>query len=375
MIKRTLETKITDLIHKGKAIILLGARQVGKTTLLNMLLENNPDVLWLSGDSPDIAALFETANVERFRLFYGNKKIVVVDEAQRIADIGLRLKLITDHIKDVQLITTGSSAFELSNKLNEPLTGRKWEFKMYPFTFSEMAKHTDFITERRAINHRLLYGYYPDVVNNPGDEKRILKQLTDSYLYKDILMLENVKKPEKLIKLLQALAYQIGNQVSYNELTQLCGLDNKTIEKYIALLEQAFVIFRLGSFSRNLRNELRFSRKIYFFDNGVRNALISNFEIPENRTDVGALWENFMVSERLKLNTYRDSWVNSWFWRTTEQQEIDYLEEADGKLTAWEFKWNPNAKARISKSFSNAYPDASLHIVHRENFEEFLLEG
>ncbi len=375
MIKRTLETKITDLIHKGKAIILLGARQVGKTTLLNMLLENNPDVLWLSGDSPDIAALFETANVERFRLFFGNKKIVVVDEAQRIADIGLRLKLITDHIKDVQLITTGSSAFELSNKLNEPLTGRKWEFKMYPFTFSEMAKHTDFITERRAINHRLLYGYYPDVVNNPGDEKRILKQLTDSYLYKDILMLENVKKPEKLIKLLQALAYQIGNQVSYNELTQLCGLDNKTIEKYIALLEQAFVIFRLGSFSRNLRNELRFSRKIYFFDNGVRNALISNFEIPENRTDVGALWENFMVSERLKLNTYRDSWVNSWFWRTTEQQEIDYLEEADGKLTAWEFKWNPNAKARISKSFSNAYPDASLHIVHRENFEEFLLEG
>ncbi len=373
MIQRSLEKKIVELLNKGKAIILVGARQVGKTTLLNMIFGNSSDVLWLSGDSPDIISLFESANAERLQLFFGKKKIIIIDEAQRIPEIGLRLKLITDNIKDVQLIATGSSSFELANKLNEPLTGRKWEFKMYPLTFSEMAMHNGLLNERRSINHRLLYGYYPDVVNNTGDEKRILKQLTDSYLFKDILMLDNIKKPEKLIKLLQALAYQIGNQVSYNELAQLCGLDSKTIEKYINLLEQVFVIFRLASFSRNLRNELKFSRKIYYYDNGIRNALINNFEIPESRNDTGALWENFIISERIKLQSYKDNWVNSWFWRTTEQQEIDYIEEADGKLTAFEFKWNPNAKARISKSFTRAYPEALIMEIHRDNFENFLL--
>lgn len=373
MISRTLASKISEVLNKGKAIIVLGARQVGKTTLLQMLFDNNPDVIWLSGDSPDIVALFESANAERLKLFFGNKKLVIIDEAQRIPEIGLRLKLITDHLNDVQLIATGSSSFELSNKLNEPLTGRKWEFMMFPFTFSEMVNHHGLLKERRTVNHRLLYGYYPDVVNNPGDEKKILKQLTDSYLYKDILMLDNIKKPEKLIKLLQALAFQVGNQVTYNELAQLCGLDSKTIEKYITLLEQAFVIFRLGSFSRNLRNELRFSRKIYFFDNGIRNAIISNFEIPENRADIGAIWENFLVSERFKLKAYTDSWANSWFWRTTEQKEIDYIEESDGKLSAYEFKWNPKARLSISKSFSHAYPDASFQIIHRDNFEFFLM--
>ena len=373
MINRTLESKIQNVLNKKKAIIILGARQVGKTTLLHLLFDKFQNVLWLSGDSPDIISLFESANADRFRLFFGKNQIIIIDEAQRIPDIGLRLKLIIDNIPNIQLITTGSSAFELSNKLNEPLTGRKWEFKLYPMAFSELVSQNGLLSERRLINHRLLYGYYPDVVNNPGDEKQILKQLTDSYLYKDILMLENVKKPEKLVKLLQALAYQVGNQVSYNELAQICGMDNKTIEKYITLLEQAFVIFRLGSFSRNLRNELRFSRKIYFYDNGVRNALISNFEIPENRTDIGALWENFLVSERLKLNEYTDNWVNSWFWRTSEQKEIDYLEESNEKLHAYEFKWNPNSKAKITKSFSKAYPQAIIKVIHRENFEEFLL--
>ena len=373
MINRTLESKIQNVLNKKKAIIILGAQQVGKTTLLHLLFDKFQNVLWLSGDSPDIISLFESANADRFRLFFGKNQIIIIDEAQRIPDIGLRLKLIIDNIPNIQLITTGSSAFELSNKLNEPLTGRKWEFKLYPMAFSELVSQNGLLSERRLINHRLLYGYYPDVVNNPGDEKQILKQLTDSYLYKDILMLENVKKPEKLVKLLQALAYQVGNQVSYNELAQICGMDNKTIEKYITLLEQAFVIFRLGSFSRNLRNELRFSRKIYFYDNGVRNALISNFEIPENRTDIGALWENFLVSERLKLNEYTDNWVNSWFWRTSEQKEIDYLEESNEKLHAYEFKWNPNSKAKITKSFSKAYPQAIIKVIHRENFEEFLL--
>jgi uncharacterized protein len=373
MIPRILENIISGKINKGKAIILLGARQVGKTTLLEKVFFKNEDVLWLTGDSPDVKALFDSPSADRLRLYFGNKNIIIIDEAQLIPDIGLRLKLITDYIKDVQLIATGSSSFELSNRLNEPLTGRKWEYKLYPLSFGELVNYHGFLTEKRAINHRLVYGYFPDVINHPGEEKNILKLLTDSYLYKDILMLENIKKPEKIIRLLQALAYQISNQVSFNELGQLCGLDNKTTEKYITLLEQAFIIFRLGSFSRNLRNELKFSRKIYFFDNGIRNALISNFTLAENRTDIGALWENFLVAERIKKNAYDENWINSWFWRTTEHQEIDYIEESGGVLNAFEFKWSQVKSVKISKSFTRAYPNAKLKIIHFENIEEFLL--
>lgn len=373
MIKRILENKISDKINKGKAIILLGARQVGKTTLLEKIFIKNNDVLWLAGDSPDVKALFDSPSAERLHLYFGNKKIIIIDEAQLIPGIGLKLKLITDYIKDIQLIATGSSSFELANRLNEPLTGRKWEYKMYPLSFREMVNHHGLLTEKRAINHRLVYGYYPDVINHPGEEKTILKLLTDSYLYKDILMLENIKKPEKIIRLLQALAYQIGNQVSFNELGQLCGLDNKTTEKYITLLEQTFIIFRLGSFSRNIRNELKFSRKLYFYDNGIRNALISNFTIAETRQDIGALWENFSVSERVKKNSYDENWINSWFWRTTEHQEIDYLEESEGILAAYEFKWNPGKSVKVSKSFTRAYPDVNFKVIHIDNIEEFLI--
>lgn len=373
MIARILENKIKEKLNKGKAIILLGARQVGKTTLLEKIFNKNDDVLWLAGDSPDVLALLDAPSADRLRLYFGNKKIIIIDEAQLIPDIGLRLKLITDYIKEVQLIATGSSSFELSNRLNEPLTGRKWQYKLYQLSFGEMVKHHGLLAEKRAINHRLVYGYYPDVINHPGEEKTILKLLMDSYLYKDILMLESIKKPEKIIKLLQALAYQLGNQVSFNELGQLCEMDNKTVEKYITLLEQAFIIFRLSSFSRNLRNELKFSRKIYFYDNGIRNALISNFALAENRTDIGALWENFLVAERLKKNAYDENWVNSWFWRTTEQQEIDYIEESEGVLYAYEFKWNPLKTVKISKSFSRAYPHAKINIIHFDNIESFLL--
>lgn len=373
MIDRLLENKIKNKLNKGKAIILTGARQVGKTTLLEKIFSGNDDVLWFAGESPDVKALFDSPSAERLRLYFGNKKIIIIDEAQLIPEIGLRLKLITDYIKDVQLVATGSSSFNLSNRLNEPLTGRKWEYNLYPLSFGEMVKHHGFLKERRALHHRLVYGYYPDVINHPGEEKNILRLLTDSYLYKDILMLDNIKKPDKIVKLLQALAYQIGNQVSYNELGQLCGLDNKTTEKYVSLLEQAYIIFRLGSFSRNLRNELKFSRKIYFYDNGVRNTLISDFTIAENRADIGSLWENFLASERLKKNSYAENWVNSWFWRTTEQKEIDYLEEADGKLSAFEFKWNPAKPIRISKSFTKAYPDTKVKVIYPDNIEEFLL--
>jgi predicted AAA+ superfamily ATPase len=372
MIERILEKQILSKINKKKAIILMGPRQVGKTTLLKSLFEKSTEIIWLNGDEPDIQSIFENISSKRLEAIIGNKKMIIIDEAQRIPEIGLKMKLITDQLLNVQLIATGSSAFELSNKLNEPLTGRKWEFKMYPISFQEMVNHHGLLNEIRLLPHRLVYGFYPDVVNHPGNEKEILKQLSDSYLYKDLLMIDQIKKPSALVKLLQALALQIGSQVSYHELAQICGLDGKTIEKYMMLLEQSYIIFRLTSFSRNQRNELKKSRKVYFFDNGIRNSLIANFEQIENRTDIGALWENYLVSERVKYLAYQQKWVNNWYWRTTEQQEIDYVEEENGQLSAYEFKWNPKAKGSIPNSFKKTYPTATINIIHRENFEQFL---
>ena len=372
MIERILEKQILAKINKKKAIILMGPRQVGKTTLLKSLFEKSTEIIWLNGDEPDIQSIFENISSKRLEAIIGNKKMIIIDEAQRIPEIGLKMKLITDQLLNVQLIATGSSAFELSNKLNEPLTGRKWEFKMYPISFQEMVNHHGLLNEIRLLPHRLIYGFYPDVVNHPGNEKEILKQLSDSYLYKDLLMIDQIKKPSALVKLLQALALQIGSQVSYHELGQICGLDGKTIEKYMMLLEQSYIIFRLTSFSRNQRNELKKSRKVYFFDNGIRNSLIANFEQIENRTDIGALWENYLVSERVKYLAYQQKWVNNWYWRTTEQQEIDYVEEENGQLSAYEFKWNPKAKGSVPNSFKKTYPTATINIIHRENFEQFL---
>jgi predicted AAA+ superfamily ATPase len=372
MITRKLEQTILSKVGKGKAIILIGARQVGKTTLVRKLFAAQPDVLWLSGDDPNVHVLFETISAARLQALIGRNKTVVIDEAQRIADIGLRMKLIIDQMPDVQLVATGSSAFELQNKLNEPLTGRKWEYKIFPLSFSEMVEHHGFIKEYALLPHRLVFGYYPEVVCNAGSEKELLNLLYGSYLYKDILLFDGIKKSDKLQKLLQALAYQVGSLVSYTELGQLCGLDYKTVEKYIVLLEQCFVIFRLGSFNRNLRNELKNSRKVYFWDNGVRNAIISNFNPVELRDDVGALWENFMISERIKKLNYNNMYSNYWFWRTQQQQEIDFVEERDGKIVAFEFKWNPKANVKIPKIFLENYKNSRIEIIHRENFDEFL---
>ncbi|MDR0394899.1 MAG: ATP-binding protein [Tannerella sp.] len=373
MIHRILENTVRDKLNTGKAIILMGAGQVGKTTLLKELFKGSDEMIWLNGDELDVQNLFEKISATRLKYLFGNKKYVVIDEAQRIKDIGLKLKLITDELPEMQLIATGSSSFDLANEVNEPLTGRKWEYKMYPVSFAEMVQHHGLLDEKRLLPHRLVYGYYPDVVNNPGNEKEILKQLSDSYLYKDILIWEQIKKPEKLLKLLQAIAFQIGNQVSYVELGQLCGLDSKTVEKYVVLLEQCYVIFRLGSFSRNLRNELKNSKKIYFYDNGIRNAIIADFSLTESRSDIGALWENYIISERQKKLEYDKMWRNSWFWRTTDRKEIDYIEEGNGHIQAFEFKWNPEAKYKTPKQFLENYSGSTFSVVSPENMEEFLL--
>ena len=374
MIGRSIEKDIRQRMFDGKAIIIMGARQVGKTTLIKQILDHDEEsIFWFNGDETDTRNLFENISATRLSSIIGNHRIVVIDEAQRISDIGIKLKLITDQIPNVQLIATGSSSFELANKINEPLTGRKWEYRLYPLSFAELVEETNLLEEKRMLPHRLVYGSYPEIVTHPGDEERRLRLLTDSYLYKDILEYDKIQKSDKLVKLLQALAYQIGSEVSYNELAQLCGLDPKTVDNYITILEQAYIVFRLGSFSRNLRNELKSSRKIYFYDNGIRNAVISNFSQIESRTDAGALFENYVISECMKYKAYTPWYANSWFWRTTAMQEIDYIEEKNGIINAYEFKWNPSRKVVAPLSFRNAYPDAQFTVINRDNIDELLM--
>ena len=374
MINRILENILAQRLNKGKAIIVMGARQVGKTTLLNKMFQaQQNDTFWLNGDSNDTVALFENINASRIKALIGNAKTLVIDEAQRISDIGIKLKQIIDQVPDLQVVATGSSSFDLANKINEPLTGRKWEYTLYPLSYKELADHNGLLEEIRMLPHRLIYGTYPDVVNNVGDEQKTLTEIANSYLYKDVMDYEGIHKADKLVTLLQALAYQLGSEVSLTELSQLTGLDVKTVDKYITILEQAYIVFRLRSYSRNLRNELKHSRKIYFYDNGIRNAVIRNYAPAEMRADVGALFENYFIAEKMKLKEYTDDYSLSWFWRTKTQQEIDYIEEKDGMIKAFEIKWNPNKKAKMPLSFKNAYPQAEFYVVNRDNLFEFLL--
>lgn len=376
MIPRIIESSIRERLFKGKAIIISGPRQVGKTTLLKQLNNVDPEhVLWLNCDEPDIRLLLEDATSTALISLIGAHKLVFIDEAQRVKNIGITLKLLVDQLPGVQVVATGSSALELANNLNEPLTGRKWEYQLYPFSTLELVKHQSLLEEKRLLEQRLIYGFYPDIINHPATAAASLQELADNYLYKDLLSLGIVRKPALLEKIVVALALQIGNEVSFTELGQLTGVDPKTVEQYIQLLEKSYILFKLPAFSRNLRNEIKKGRKIYFYDNGIRNAIIKNFNPTELRQDIGALWENFLVSERRKYLAYKRKPVNPYFWRTHAQQEIDYIEEAGGLLQAIEFKWNENTKARLPESFANAYPGSKFSIVNRENYMEFLTEG
>ena len=375
MIKRSLHSLIHDCLFQGKTIIIYGARQVGKTTLIGQLLKNyQAETLFLNADETDVRSMLTNVHSTQLRTIFGDHKIIVIDEAQRIPDVGLTLKIAHDNFPDIQLIATGSSSFELANKVNEPLTGRKFEFFMHPLSFAEMVAHHGFLTEMRSIEHRMVYGYYPDIVSHQGKELRLIKSLVSSYLYKDLLMIEQIKKPVLLEKILKALAMQLGNEVSYHELAQLLGSDKGTIEKYIDLLEKVYVIFRLNGFNRNVRNEIKKGKKVYFYDTGVRNAILGNFSPLINRTDVGVLWENFLVSERRKYLSNNEVDCQSYFWRTTQQQEIDYLEEYHDRFLTFEFKWNPRSRASLSKTFANAYPNHEFRIITPENVHEFILD-
>ncbi|WP_396602544.1 ATP-binding protein [Algibacter sp. R77976] len=370
MFYRVLKSQIEDRFGKGKAILLIGPRQVGKTTLIHSIIEHKSH-LFLNGDDPTVRTILKSANTEQLKSIIGEHTILFIDEAQRIENIGLTLKIITDQFKNVQLLVSGSSAFELKNLVNEPLTGRKWQYYLFPISWDEFETSLGYLKAVQQLEQRLIFGMYPDVLNNLGDEIDVLKTLTDSYLYKDILAFNNIKKPEVLEKLLQALAYQIGQEVSYNELAQLLGIDKNTVNSYIDILENNYVVFRLPSFSKNLRNEIKRNQKIYFYDNGIRNAVINDFRPLELRQDKGALWENFLISERLKLNSYNKRLVQSYFWRTTAQQEVDYIETLVDNLNAFEFKWRAKAKVKIPKTFEKTYK-TKVKVIDKENFLAFL---
>lgn len=375
-IPRSLEGDLRAKLFAGKALLLYGPRQSGKTTLLRHLFASQADhAVWLNGDSPDVRETLANVTATKWRAILGKRKLVIVDEAQRIPSIGLGLKLLVDECPDVQAVATGSSAFELADRTSESLTGRKYEFRLLPLSFAELCARHGLLEERRSLEQRLLFGAYPEIVCKPGEEQPLLSLLAGSYLYKDLLVLENLKRPALIDKLIRALALQLGSEVSSAELSRLVGADIKTVDKYIDLLEKAYVVFSLPAFSRNARAEIRKGRKLYFYDLGIRNAVLGNFVPLQSRTDVGALWENYLIVERLKRQCNAPFPPRRYFWRTAEQNEVDYLEEGAGTLDAWEFKWNPVSSARIPLAFTRAYPSARTGVITPDNCDDFLLQG
>ncbi|MGM9760633.1 MAG: ATP-binding protein [Parabacteroides sp.] len=374
MITRDLQTKIEERLFKGKVILLIGARQVGKSTLFRQITDKqNQPICLLNCDEPEVKELLTHINTAELKLLIGQNQIVLIDEAQRVPQIGLTLKRIIDNFPHIQLLVTGSSALELQDKLNEPLTGRKYEYHLFPISTAELLHDRGLLGVRQTLESRLIFGSYPDIVNHADEAKELIMNLSNSYLYKDLLTLEDIRRPSLLEKLLIALALQVGSEVSYNEIAQTVGSDSRTVEKYIDLLEKCYIIFRLSAFNRNLRTELKKSKKIYFYDNGIRNAVIQHFAPLSLRQDAGALWENFFISERLKYNHYRGIYTRGYFWRTTNQQEIDYIEEMDGEFTLFEMKWNPKRSGTsFPLPFLNTYPVRQTAVVTPENYLEWL---
>ncbi|SFA48779.1 hypothetical protein SAMN04488511_107218 [Pedobacter suwonensis] len=362
-----------ERLFKGKAFIVYGPRQTGKTTFVELLLAKvDKRTLYLSGDDADVRETLAKPNAAQVQQMLAGYEVLFIDEAQRINDVGLLIKIIVDRFKSVQVIATGSSAFELSGKINEPLTGRKYEMMLLPFSYAELVSDTDFITEERSLEQRLIYGSYPEIINDPQNAEEHLKLLADSYLYKDLFTLEDVKKPLLFEKIVKALALQVGSEVNFSELAQLVKADQKTVDKYISLLEKAFVVFSLPAFAGNVRNEIKKNKKIYFYDTGIVNAITRNFNSLANRNDVGALFENYMIAERMKFLHQNQIEAECFFWRTTQQQEIDYVEKTREKFLAVEFKWSERGKNKIPLTFTHAYPDAETLLISKTDRGSFL---
>ena len=373
MYKRIFEKAFDKWINTREILIIYGARQVGKTTFLHQFLDERKDSIILNCELPDVFDTLQNRDLERIKFLFGQNKIVALDEAQNIPFIGKTLKLIYDELPEYKLIVTGSSSFELSSHITEALTGRNIKFSVFPLTLREISQKIDGLQLTQKLNEILIYGSYPGLVDLSVELKiRKLNELTSDYLFKDVLIHESIKNPAVLRKLLKALAFQVGSQVSINELSGLLGVSRQTVEKYIELLEKSFIIFRLGSFSSNLRNEIKKSMKIFFYDNGIRNAILNNLNPVQNRTDMGFLWENFCVSERVKQSLSLDLSNEFYFWRTYDGAEIDLLEIKDGKIDTYEFKWKSKRKPKLPESFNKKYKTESYNVISSGNFYELM---
>ena len=372
MIKRQLSEIIPNYIDFQKAILLKGARQVGKTTLIEGLLGDKKDVLWVNGDNPQMRNLWSDITKENLQLFITDYNYIVIDEAQRIGNIGLATKMIIDMKLNKQVILSGSSSISLSSSINEPLTGRKWTFELFPLSWQEIVAHNRLMPVLQQLETILIFGLYPEIYNIREKKSKRLKELASSYLYKDILELADIRKPEILSKLLQALAYQVGSEVSYHELANMLKVSQETVVRYIDLLEESYVIYRLSPLSVNPRKEISTSRKIYFYDNGVLNAIINNFAPLASRNDIGLLFENFIITEMIKKNKNDQKDDTFYFWRSKSNSEIDLIKKSGNDYHAYEIKYNPRKKGRFTPSFVERYKPTEMHTINSDNFYHFL---
>lgn len=372
-INRFLEKNLLKRWDDKKVLVVIGPRQVGKTTLIQKICEEKGEFLFLNGDDLVTRQLLNDFSKKKLQQIIGAHKTLFIDEAQRIENIGLAVKIIYDQLPGIKVVLSGSSALDLNATIKEPLTGRKWAFEMYPISWQEYVHHTNFVEAYSDLDNRLIYGMYPEVLTHPHDAYEVLNTLASSYLYKDLFEYQSIKNPKILMDLLKALALQVGAEVSFNELSQLLQIDRATVEKYIDLLEKTFVVFKLQALNNNQRNEIKNSRKIYFYDNGIRNAIINNFNPINLRNDVGALWENFIISERMKVNAYQNKNLSIYFWRNYHGQEIDYIESHSGQYFTFEIKWNSKKKAKLPSNFEANYPQSTFDIINKDNFTDFLL--
>ncbi len=375
-IKRFLSSQIETLLQPGKVMVLYGSRQVGKTTLVKDLIATLPlRSKFINADELAYRNVLASQSSQQLGELLGNAELLVLDEAQRVPEIGLNLKILVDSFPQARIIATGSASFDLANKISEPLTGRKLTFTLFPVSYPELQGTFGIIETRSQLERWLVWGGYPAIItaDDPTVRERLLGELVGSYLYRDILELEGVRRADKIVDLLRLLAFQIGHEVSISELATSLGLNFQTVEKYLDLLEKVFVIFKVNGFSRNLRKEIRKNSRYYFYDNGVRNSLIQNFNSLALRNDIGQLWENFLVMERRKANQLAGRAVNTYFWRTYDQKEIDCIEEHGGKLYGYEFKWqSSDIRRAVRQEFLDTYPNSELTTISQENFEEFL---
>ena len=375
VLTRVLEKRLLKILTPNKVILLLGARRTGKTILLKKVIQSlkEPHLL-LNGEDMSVQEILARRTLANYQKLLGKTRILIIDEAQKIPEIGQILKLMVDEIEGLKILVTGSSAFSISQETGEPLTGRKRTLHLYPLTESEYDQIETPFQKQDQLRERLVYGSYPELLHleNRKDKEEYLNEIVNSFLLKDVLAMESIRSPQKLINLLRLIAFQVGNEVSYDELGKQLSMSKNTVEKYLDLLSKVYVLHRIGGFSRNLRKEVTKSSKWYFWDMGLRNVIIANMNPVTLRNDIGQLWENYAINERLKHQKYNRITVNNYFWRTYDQQEIDLVEERDGKLFGYEFKWNPRKKAKAPGAWSRNYSKAEFKVINPSNFFDWL---